>query len=68
MQHCISVSFRAMGKATIMTSKAHYASFVKGGWGGVVLLDGNQAFFSRPLHVQPKLSIQKHFPIRALSS
>lgn len=30
-----------MGKATIMTSKAHYAIFVKGGG----LVDGNQAFF-----------------------
>lgn len=29
---CISV--RAMGKATIMTSKAYYAIFVKGGVGG----------------------------------
>lgn len=34
---CISV--RAMGKATIMTSKAYYAIFVKGG-----LVDGNWAF------------------------
>lgn len=41
IQHCISVSVRAMGKATIMTSKAHYAIFVKGRG----LVDGNQAFF-----------------------
>lgn len=40
IQCCISVSFRAMGKATNMTSKAHYAIFVKGG-----LVDGNWAFF-----------------------
>lgn len=63
IQSCISVSVRAMGKATIMTSKAHYAIFVKGeGWWTEIEL------FSSPLHVQTKLSIQQRFPITALSS
>lgn len=60
---CISV--RAMGKATIMTSKAYYAIFVKGGVGGRKL---SFFFFSRPLHIENKLSIQQHFPIKVLTS
>lgn len=61
----ISVSFTAMGKATNITSKAHYAIFRKGR-----LLDGNAFFFFflRPLHVPTNFSIQQHFPIRALLS
>lgn len=64
----ISVTFTAMGKATNITSKAHYAIF----WEGR-LLDGNAFsffffFFSRPLHVPTNFSIQQHFPISALLS
>lgn len=64
----ISVTFTAMGKATNITSKAHYAIFLRGEaarWKGFFFLF---FFFPRPLHVPTNFSIQQHFPISALLS